>query len=178
MAVVLLASALSSASGSELDAHGVPVPTAVAATNSFHDTSLIEDLAGRWAGQGTALYTDGSSEQLRCVAIYVPEPLTKASAPGPAEMRQSIRCKGSNMELKLGGAWAIRNGTIAGTWTEETYSLAGKLTGRAVPAGFDLKATSTFADASVVVRLSGCTQDIVMTFSQEVDRLHVALRKC
>ena len=179
VALAALVLALGQAQGAELDANGVPVPTPVSAAASFHDSSLIEDLAGRWSGQGSALYTDGSSEKLRCVATYVPEG-ARGGSEGAAQgqMRQNIRCKGASMELKLGGAWSIRDGAIAGTWTEETYSLAGKLTGQAVPSGFDLKATSTFADASVAVRLSGCSQDIVMTFSQDVDRLHVALRKC
>ena len=171
--LVLLASALGTARGSELDGNGVPVPTPVSAAAGFHDASLIEDLTGRWSGLGSALYMDGSTEKLRCVATYIRE-----SGGATTQMRQNIRCKGSNMELKLGGAWSIRNGAIAGTWTEETFSLSGDLTGRAVPDGFDLKATSTFADASVTVRMSGCTQDIVMTFTQQVDRMHVALRKC
>jgi len=168
---------LGGASAGELDANGVPVPTPVSAAASFHDFSLIEDLAGRWSGQGSALFTDGTSEKLHCVATYVAA-AARSGAAGPGEVQQVIRCKGANTDLKLGGAWTIRGGAIAGTWTEETYSLSGKLSGRSVPTGFDLKATSTFADASVAVRLSGCTQDIVMTFSQDVDRLHVALRKC
>ena len=82
------------------------------------------------------------------------------------------------MDLKLGGSWSIKNGAIAGTWTEETYSLSGNLSGNAAPSGFDVKATSTFADVAVAVRMSGCTQDITMTFSQQIDRMHLALRKC
>ena len=178
VALVLTASVLGPAFGTELDANGVPVPMPVSANAAFHDTSLIEDLAGRWSGQGSALYTDGSSEKLHCVATYIPEGTRGRPAAVLGQMQQVIRCKGVNMELKLGGTWTIRDGAISGTWTEETYSLAGNLTGNAVPTGFDLKATSTMADASVAVRLSGCTQDIVMTFTQEVDRLHVALRKC
>ncbi len=168
---LLLTLVLPAAAASELDATGVPVPAAISARDAFHDRSLIEDLAGRWAGNGTAIYPDGSSEPLRCVALYVRE-----RAEG--QVREMIRCKGTNMELKLGGNWAVKNGTIAGTWTEDTYSLAGKLNGLAVPTGFDIKATSTFADASVSVRMSGCRQDIVMTFSQQVDHLKMALRKC
>ena len=170
--LTLMAAVLGDARGSELDPNGVPVPTRVSASAGFHDASLVADLAGRWSGQGSALYTDGTSEKLRCVATYVPE------AGGATQMRQNIRCTGANMELKLGGAWSVHNGAIAGTWTEETYSLAGKLTGRAMATGFDLKATSTFADASVTVRMSGCSQDIVMTFTQQVDKMRLTLRKC
>lgn len=165
------------ACGASLDADGVPVPTPVSAAAPFHDASLIEDLAGRWSGQGSAVYTDGSTEKLKCVATYVPEG-ARGGVAGPGQMQQVIRCKGVNMELKLGGTWTIHMGAIAGTWTEETYSLAGQLHGQSVPSGFDLRATSTFADASVAVRISGCTQDIVMTFSQQVDKMHLALRKC
>jgi hypothetical protein len=159
------------ATASELDAEGVPVPAAVTASDAFHDTSLIEDLSGRWAGSGTAFYPSGSSEALRCVALYVRERV-------PGQMRQVIRCKGASMELKLGGRWGVKDGTISGTWTEDTYSLSGKLNGAAVPTGFDVKATSTFADATVAVRMSGCRQDIVMTFTQQVDKMKLTLRKC
>ena len=156
---------------SELDAAGVPVPVAVTTRDAFHDSSLIDDLAGRWAGNGTAVYPDGSSEPLRCVALYV-----RDHAPG--QMRQVIRCKGTDMELKLGGNWTLKNGAISGTWSEDTYSLAGKLDGTAVPTGFDVRATSTFADATVAVRMAGCRQDILMTFTQEVDHMKLSLRKC
>ena len=173
----LLAAALASALAypaalaSELDAEGVPVPAAVTARDNFHDASLIEDLAGRWAGNGMAVYPDGRSEAMRCVALYVRE-----RAPG--QMREVIRCKGAEIELRLGGKWTIKDGAISGTWTEDTYSLSGKLSGSSVPTGFDIKATSTFADATVAVRMSGCRQDIVMTFSQQVDQMKLALRKC
>ncbi len=156
---------------SELDATGVPVPAAVTAHDAFHDTSLIEDLAGRWAGNGTAVYPDGRNEALRCVALY-----KRDLAPG--QMRQAIRCKGADIELKLGGSWVVKDGAISGTWTEDTYSLSGNLSGSAVPTGFDIKATSTFADATVAVRMSGCRQDIVMTFTQQVDQMKLSLRKC
>jgi hypothetical protein len=159
------------APASELNADGVPVPAAVSRHDAFHDASLIGDLAGRWAGKGTAVYPGGRSEALRCVALY-------ARDRGPGQMRQVIRCKGTDMELKLGGSWTVKDGAIVGTWTEETYSLSGKLRGAAVPTGFDVKATSTFADATVEVRMSGCRQDIVMTFTQQVDSMKLALRKC
>ena len=168
---ILTTAWLGFAHGSELDTNGVPVPTRVSAASGFHDASLIDDLAGRWSGTGSALYTDGTSEKLHCVATY-------AAAAGSNGLHQNIRCTGSNMELKLGGDWSVRNGAIAGTWTEETYSLAGKLTGHAVPTGFDLSATSTFADASVAVRIKGCAQDIVMSFTQQVDKMRLTLHKC
>ncbi len=171
LTLLLTAATFASANAAALDADGVPVPTPVSAQAAFHDASLLQDLAGRWSGIGSALYTDGSSERLRCVATYVPERLGTA-------VHQVIRCKGTAMDLKLGGAWAIKDGSIAGTWTEETYSLSGSLNGQAAPAGFDVKATSTFADVSVAVRMSGCTQDITMTFSQQIDRMHLALHKC
>ncbi len=161
----------SQAAASELDAAGVPVPAAVTAHDAFHDTSLIADLAGRWAGSGTAVYPDGRNETMRCVALYVRDH-------GPGQMRQVIRCKGADIELKLGGNWTVKQGAIVGTWTEDTYSLSGNLSGASVPTGFDVKATSTFADATVAVRMSGCRQDIVMTFSQQVDHMTLALRKC
>lgn len=170
-AALALAVACNGVAASELDAAGVPVPEAISANNSFHDLSLIADLAGRWAGKGTAVYPGGRSEALRCVALYV-----RDRAPG--QMRQVIRCKGADMELKLGGSWTVKNGAIAGTWTEDTYSLSGKLNGTAVAAGFDVRATSAFADATVAVRMSGCRQDILMTFTQQVDHMKLALRKC
>jgi len=170
-AALAFGSAGGATAASELDAAGVPVPAAVTARGGFHDSSLIEDLAGRWAGNGMALYPDGHNEALRCVALYLRE-----GAPG--QMRQAIRCKGADIELKLGGSWTVKGGAISGTWTEDTYSLAGDLNGAAVPAGFDVRATSTFADATVAVRMSGCRQDIVMTFSREIDQMTLALRKC
>ena len=170
-AAALLALSLPVSSASELDESGVPVPTAVSASGNYKALALIEDLAGRWAGSGTATYPGGRTEALKCVAVY-----QRAQAPG--EMREVIRCRGAEMQLKLGGVWAVKDGTISGSWTEETYSLSGRLHGVQVPSGFDFKATSTFADASVSVRMAGCKQEITMAFSQQVDKLSMLLRKC
>ena len=97
--LAVLAASLCAAPAAELDTNGVPVPMAVAATAPFHDYSLIEDLAGYWSGQGSALYTDGSSEKLHCVATYSLQGQHAGTVARPGEMQQLIRCKGSNICL-------------------------------------------------------------------------------
>jgi hypothetical protein len=168
-AVIILAT--TSVEASELDTNGIPVPTMVSARSDFGDRSLIEDLAGRWSGSGSARYTDGSNESLRCVVTYAPQHQA-------GDMRQNIRCKGVNFELELRGAWSIKAGHIAGTWNETTYSLEGTLTGASVADGFNIAATSSFADAKVNVRIDGCQQNITMRFSQQVEILKAVLKKC
>ena len=170
-ALLLALVAWPSLGASQLDANGVPVPEQVAPSGSFHDSSLLSDLSGRWAGSGSATYTDGSSERLKCVVTYMPDPVG-------AHVRQMIRCRGDSMSLQLAGHWSIKDGAIAGTWQEDTYSLSGTLSGHSGPDGYRILAESTFADAKVDVHIVGCEQDIVMRFSQQVDTLQAVLRKC
>lgn len=162
--VAALATGLQAAE-SDIDPATIPAPV------EARDIYLVQGLSGRWSGAGSAQFSDGSAETLKCVVTYIP-------TDDATSVRQSIRCKSRSLEIQLAGAWAIDDGVITGTWEERKYSLSGSLRGRSEHGGFNFKASNLFLNANVNVKVTGCVQDIVMRFSTQVDLLTAALHKC
>ena len=131
----------------------------------------VVGLKGRWAGPGEAIYKDGKREAFKCVVVYFTD---KAGA----AVRQTISCKSEGLELSLKNEWAVKEGSITGTWHETHYELKGTLLGSVDTAGYNLYAENEFANATIAVRSSGCEQEVVMKFSKQVDVLTAKLRKC
>ena len=132
---------------------------------------LVTSLVGRWAGQGEALYKDGKHEPFKCVVTYFTDHAGN-------EVKQIIRCNSESLDLNLESAWKVSEGSITGTWRETKYELKGTLLGSLDPEGYNLYAENEFANATISVRTSSCSQDVVMKFSKEVDLLTAKLKKC
>jgi hypothetical protein len=132
---------------------------------------LVTSLIGRWAGPGEAQYKDGKREAFKCVAVYFAD---KAGE----KVKQTIHCTSTGLELTLESAWAVKEGSISGTWRETKYELKGTLLGSLDPDGYSLYAENEFANATISVRTSACQQDVVMKFSKQVDLLTAQLKKC
>ena len=132
---------------------------------------LVTSMIGRWAGPGEAVYKDGKHEAFKCVAVYFAD---KAGE----KVKQTIHCTSPGLELTLESAWAVKDGSISGTWHETKYELKGTLLGSLDQDGYSLYAENEFANATISVRTSTCQQDIVMKFSKQVDLLTARLKKC
>jgi hypothetical protein len=145
--------------------------TAFGAATPSTSGKLVTSLIGRWAGPGEAQYKDGKREPFKCVAVYFAD---KAGE----RVKQTIHCTSSGLELSLESAWAVKDGSISGTWHETKYELKGTLLGSLDPEGYSLYAENEFANATISVRTSACQQDVVMKFSKQVDMLTAKLKKC
>lgn len=132
---------------------------------------LVTSLVGRWAGNGEALYKDGKHEPFKCVVVYFTDHAGN-------EVKQTIRCNSDSLDLNVESAWKVKEGSITGTWHETKYELKGTLLGSLDPEGYSLYAENEFANATISVRTSACSQDVVMKFSKAVDLLTAKLKKC
>jgi hypothetical protein len=145
--------------------------SAIGAAATPSSSQLVTSLIGRWAGPGEAQYKDGKKEAFKCVAVYLAD---KAGE----KVKQTIHCTSTGLELTLESAWAVKDGSISGTWHETKYELTGTLLGSLDPDGYSLYAENEFANATISVRTSACQQDVVMKFSKQVDLLTAQLKKC
>lgn len=141
------------------------------ATGTPTSGQLVTALIGRWAGKGEALFKDGQHEPFKCVVVYLTDHDGNA-------VKQSIRCNSERLDLNVESAWDVKEGSITGTWHETKYELKGTLLGNLDPEGYNLYAENEFGNATISVRTSACSQDVVMKFSKEVDLLTAQLKKC
>jgi len=147
------------------------MPAAALATATPTSGELVTSLIGRWAGKGEAVFKDGKHEPFKCVVVYFTD---KAGD----QVRQTIRCNSERLDLSLESNWKVKDGSITGDWRETRYELKGSLLGSVDPEGYNLYAENEFANATISVRTSSCSQDVVMKFSKEVDLLTAQLKKC
>ncbi len=147
------------------------MPVAALGTAAPTSGELVTSLIGRWAGPGEAQYKDGKHEAFKCVVTYFTDKQGE-------KVKQTIHCTSESLELQLESAWAVKEGSITGTWHETHYELKGTLLGSMDPQGYSLYAENEFANATISVRTSACKQDVVMKFSKQVDVLTAQLKKC
>jgi len=146
-------------------------PATAQATASPSSGEMVVSLIGRWAGNGQAVFKDGKHEPFKCVVVYLTDKLGD-------QVKQTIRCNSERLDLQLESSWMVKEGSITGTWHETKYELKGTLLGSLDPEGYNLYAENEFANATISVRTSACSQDVVMKFSKEVDLLTAQLKKC
>ncbi len=71
-------------------------------------------LAGAWTGSGSIALSDGSTERLRCRAIYRVE---------GAGLQQSLRCASDSYKFELSSDLISQGSRISGTWSESSRGL-------------------------------------------------------
>lgn len=100
---------------------------AAALLNSFsatpgHAANVFSSLAGTWSGGGSARFTNGKREKLRCRAYY-----TKKGSSG---LGLAIRCASASNKIHMRGY--LRGGSaVTGTWEERTFNAGGSVSGTA-----------------------------------------------
>jgi hypothetical protein len=86
--------------------------------------SPFAGLAGSWAGSGTILLSNGTTERLRCQAAYM-------VAGAGSNLRQSLRCASDTYNFDLRTSVDYAGGVISGTWVEVGRNVQGRISGTA-----------------------------------------------
>jgi hypothetical protein len=133
----------------------------------------IENLAGRWSGEGTMLAAYGRNEQFRCIITYtVHEDATR--------VRQHLRCQSERNRFDAITSMLIEDERVTGQWADNVYSIGGTLAGTVTDKGFDIRLYSSYFQAKMTVVASACEQSVrvVPETRGTIGPLTAALRKC
>jgi hypothetical protein len=134
----------------------------------------IENLAGRWSGQGIMVPTSGRNEQFRCIITY-------QVAEESSRVRQHLRCQGENRNFDAVTRMDIDENKVTGVWADNVYSISGTLRGNVTDKGFNLQLSSAFFDARMSVAFSDCQQTVKVTpndSSVGMKELAATVKKC
>lgn len=132
----------------------------------------IDDLAGRWSGWGSVTMSNGSSEQVKCVATYFVEA-------GGATVKQNLRCASTSYKIDASAKLSNANGQLTGEWEEKTYSAVGSVAGRMNGTGFNLSIQGPTFSAAMAVTTTNCKQTIGITPTGfDISRIAISLGKC
>ena len=143
---------------------GLSMPAAVAAIN-------LDQMTGYWTGGGKVVLANGSTETVKCVVTY------KVAGP---QLRQNVRCAGQGFSFNGTADLQVANGgTVSGSWTENTYSAKGDVTGKATDKGFSLSISGATFTAVMDVSTSACKQSMdIVPKGLDVTRISLGLGKC
>ena len=143
-------------------------------TDAAEKPDAIENLAGRWHGEGTMIPTSGRNEQFRCIITYVVD--------GEASrVRQHLRCQGVNRDFDAVTRMDIDEDKVTGVWADNVYAINGTLAGTVTDTGFDIQLRSDYFDAKMSVVSSDCQQTVKVTPNDRsgfMKELAATLKKC
>jgi hypothetical protein len=86
-------------------------------------TSGFGALAGSWSGSGSVTLASGGVERIRCQATY-------EVAPSGENFQQNLRCRSDSYNFNLRSSVLRSGDSVAGTWTETTRNVDGRISGR------------------------------------------------
>lgn len=134
----------------------------------------LAHLAGRWVGSAVMTPTSGPQANFKCVITYIQKPDDEV-------MKQNLRCDdGANFKLHAATDLKVEGSNIVGRWQDKINDIAGTVAGKVTPAGFEVKLTGQFFQATMAVAGAGCDQSVTVQ-SQKSDifrELAAKLKKC
>ena len=128
--------------------------------------------AGTWIGAGDVSLTDGSSERIRCKAVY-------SAGSGAAALNVHVTCASDSFKVDLLSDLEAEGRSFTGSWQETTRQAQGSVTGQIVAPG---QIQANLAGAGFGIQLSASTngaQQAVTIVSQGTDvrRVTIKLKK-
>jgi hypothetical protein len=125
-------------------------------------------LSGYWTGSGTITMSSGSSERIRCKAVYAVNDAGRA-------LNQSLRCASDSYRLEISGDVAVDNGVLSGTWGEATRHASGNITGHASSSEIIAQVAGAGFAAGLAVRFHGDKQSVSIRPSSGTDVANVSI---
>ena len=123
---------------------------------SYAQSGPFAGMAGNWSGVGTITLDDGSTERIRCRAIY-------AVGLGGNGLNQSLTCASDAYKFNLASNVVSEGGALSGTWSESSRGINGTLRGRASGGGnFQVLASTVGFNANISLTTRGNKQAVVI----------------
>ncbi|MFN0219614.1 MAG: hypothetical protein ACKVP4_12470 [Hyphomicrobium sp.] len=113
----------------------IAVAAALTLAPTLARADAFSALKGGWSGGGSAKFTGGESEKLRCTARY---------SGGGASLALNIKCASTSANINLTGNLSASGSRVSGGWNENSFGLSGSASG-------------SRTDHSVRLKISGST---------------------
>ena len=89
---------------------------AAGASAPANAAEAFDALKGSWSGGGSASFTGGQSEKLRCTARY---------GGGGSNLSINLKCASPSAQINLTGSLGASGNKVSGDWSENSFGLSG-----------------------------------------------------
>ena len=132
----------------------------------------LDGYAGRWAGWGKITFTNGKSEDMKCVTTY------SVSNAGRAAL-QKFRCASASYRVDSAIDYKVSGRRVTGTWRETIFSVGGPLNGRWSKDGISVGFRAETFAGRLRIATSRCRQSIAINLNAvEVKAISVSVSRC
>ncbi len=150
---------------------GAVVAALVLSMSAGHaQTRPFAGFDGAWSGNGTVSLSDGSSERLRCRAVY------QVDGTGLV-LKQTLRCASDSYKFDLSSDVTSHGDHITGNWSETNRNISGSLLGTAGNGKIDVTAESPGFTASLTLRTSGNKQTVQISSKGDIRGVSITMVK-
>jgi hypothetical protein len=151
---------------------GAVVAALVLSTSAGHAQSArpFAGFDGAWSGNGTVSLSDGSSEKLRCRAVY------QVDGTGLV-LKQTLRCASDSYKFDLSSDVTSHGDHITGNWSETNRNISGSLLGTAGNGKIDVKVESPGFTASLTLRTTGNKQTVQISSQGDIRGVSITMVK-
>ncbi|HET7887309.1 MAG TPA: hypothetical protein VFL62_13860 [Bradyrhizobium sp.] len=125
---------------------------------------------GAWSGNGTVSLSDGSSERLRCKAVY------QVDGSGLV-LKQTLRCASDSYKFDLSSDVTSHGDHITGNWSETNRNVSGSLLGTAGNGRIDVTVESAAFTATLTLRTSGNKQTVQISSKGDIRGVSITMVK-
>lgn len=142
----------------------------VSGSVSYAQTGTFNSMAGNWAGGGTVMLEDGSSERIRCRS-------SDTVSSGGAVLSLILTCASDSYKFEFRASVAAENRTLSGSWNETSRGITGGLQGRGTAGNFQVVAFTSGFNASIALRTAGKKQSIAIRADSQFKGANISLSR-
>ena len=133
--------------------------------------TAVENLAGRWAGQGALETSSGTRETVKCVVIYEVKS-------GNTVINQNLRCASASYKIDAQTQMKVAAGQLSGTWAESSFGTSGTVSGQVRTGGFTIVVDGGLFSARMSVASGKSSQTLnILPVGLAVTKISIGLKR-
>jgi hypothetical protein len=156
--------------GQTIKASAIVAALLMSTSSSHAQTRPFAGFDGTWSGNGTVSLSDGSTERLRCRAVYQIDDTGLV-------LKQTLRCASDSYKFDLSSDVTSHGDHITGNWSETNRNVSGSLVGTAGSGKIDVTVESPGFTASLTLRTSGNRQTVQITSKGDIRGVSITMVK-
>jgi hypothetical protein len=133
--------------------------------------TAIENLAGKWTGQGALETSSGARETVKCVVVY--EVKT-----GNTSITQNLRCASASYKIDAQTQMKVAGTALSGTWAESSFGTSGTVSGQVRAGGFTIVVDGGLFSARMSVASGKSSQTLnILPAGLAVTKISIGLKR-